>query len=290
VLIVRKHLIPVLGHIRLQKLAMQHVQSLCVQKLEEGLSVGRVQNIHMVLHGALRYAVRTNLVVRNVSDGVDLPALKKREVKPLEPKQAQVLLQKVGEHRLGSLLTLAVATGMREGELLALRWQDVDLNSRELQVRRNVRYLGKRGFYEGEPKSESSVRRIILPDFLISVLKQHRVLQLEERLQAGASWIDRDLVFCRSNGDFIIAQTLRKQFLRILKEISFSPIRFHDLRHTAATLLLSMGVQMKVVQAILGHSNMATTANIYSHVLPSIQQEAMQKMDGLLGQRDRVAE
>jgi integrase len=290
VLIVRKHLVPALGHLRLQKLTAQHVHSLYAQKLEEGLSPARVRVIHAVLHGALKHAVRTDLVARNVSEKVDVPSIEKHEIQPLAPEQAQLLLEKVSEHRLGALLTVALTTGMRQGELLALRWQDVDLKSGELQVRRSVRYRGKRGFLESKPKTESGVRRVTLPDFVIEVLKQHRVSQLEARLQAGTLWIERDLVFCRPDGDFIKSPTLRYQFVRLLEKAGLSRMRFHDLRHTAATLLLGMGVEMRVIQDILGHSNMATTANIYAHVLPAMQQEAMGKMDRLLGRRGRATE
>lgn len=124
----------------------------------------------------------------------------------------------------------------------------------------------------------------------MEVLKQHHLSQLEQRLQAGSSWIELDLVFCRANGDFIVTTTLHKHFLKLLEEMGLPRTRFHDLRHTTATLLLSMGVPMRVVQDILGHSEMGTTANIYSHVLPPMQQEAMGKMDNLLGRRNRLTE
>jgi integrase len=281
--VVRRHLVPALGHIRLQKLTPQHIHALYSQKLEEGLSPTTLRGIHTVLHSALRHAVRMDLVARNVSDKVDLPPMERYEIQPLAPEQAQLLLEKVSKHRLGALLTLALTTGMRQGELLALRWQDIDLKLGELQVRRSVRYRGKRGFIEGKPKTEGSMRRLTLPGFVVEALKQHRASQLEERLQAGASWIERDLVFCRPNGDYIKSITLYRQFLRVVEEAGLPRIRFHDLRHTAATLLLSMGVEMKVIQDILGHSDMGTTANIYSHVLPAMRQEAMGKMDTLFG-------
>ena len=286
--LIRKHIVPIIGHLRLQKLTAQHIHSLYAQKLEEGLSSARVRGIHAVLHSALKYAVRTNLVARNVSDMVGLPSIQKHEMQPLEPGQAQALLEKVSEHGLGALLTVALATGMRQGELLALRWQDVDWKLGELQIHRSVRYRGRRGLLESKPKTESGVRRVTLPSFVVEVLKRHRVSQLEARLQAGASWIERDLVFCRPDGDFMKAPTLRYQFFRLLEKVGLPRMRFHDLRHTAATLLLSMGVEMRVIQAILGHSDIATTANIYAHVLPAMQQEAMGKMDSLL--RGRVTE
>jgi len=281
------HLIPGLGHIRLQKLTPQHVQSLYSKKhTEEGLSPGRIRVIHIVLHKALNHAVRVNLVARNVCDQVELPREERHEGLALTPEQAQQLLQKVREHRLDALLTLALTTGMRIGEILSLRWQDVDLKAGFLQVRRTVGYYGKRGFVVGEPKTESSRRTIVLPDFLVEKLKLHRTSQLEMRLQAGLSWVDNDLVFCNKRGGFFPPPTIAYQFNKVLKDVGFSHMRFHDLRHSAATLLLSMGVSLKVVQEILGHSTISTTADIYSHTLLSMQREAMNKMDDLFRQQN----
>src|SRR5439155_17583207 len=154
-----------------------------------------------------------------------------------------------------------------------------------LQVRRTVNYRGRGRFIEGEPKTEKSKRKIILPQFVIETLKRHRTTQLETRLQAGTAWADYNLVFPNKRGGFIVPMTLSNHFFKLLGEIGLPHIRFHDLRHSAATLLLSMGVPAKVVQEILGHSNFGTTMNKYSHVLPSMQQEAMDKMDSFFRQQ-----
>jgi integrase len=172
---------------------------------------------------------------------------------------------------------------MRKGEILGLRWQDIDLQKGELQIRRTLGYFAHHGFVEGEPKTEKSKRKITLPQFVLDALKRHRTLQLERRLQAGSTWIDKDLVFSSKDGDFIVPHTLNNHFNRLLEEIGLPHIRFHDLRHSAATLLLSMGVPAKVVQEILGHSNFRTTMDRYSHVLPTMQKEAMDKMDDMFG-------
>ena len=284
-LVIDKHLLPTLGHIRLQKLTVQQVQGMCVKKLKEGLQPGTLRNILAVLHSALAYAKRIKLVGSNVCDEVELPGHRQDEVRVLSPEQAQVFLQKVREHRLEGLTTLALAVGLRRGEILGLRWQDIDLEKGRLHVRRTLVYLAYHGFQEGAPKTETSKRKIVLPQFVVEALKRHRTLQREARLKMGAAWVDRDLVFPNTYGDFLLPQTLGKQFARLLKDIGLSHMRFHDLRHSAATLLLSMGVPMKVVQELLGHSSFSTTANVYSHVLPTMQQEAMEKMDALFRQQ-----
>ncbi len=283
--ILDKHLLSALGHVLVQKLTAQHIQKLYAQKLEEGLSSGRVLNIHAVLHKALDHAVRINLVIRNVSDSVELPRLEQHEIQPLTAEQAQRFLAAVRERRLEGLLTLALVTGMRKGELLGLKWQDIDLEEGSLQVRRTVGFVTGRGFVEGETKTKSSKRKIMLPQFVVQMLKRHRTLQLETRLKAGTRWIDHDLVFCSIYGGFLHPMTVFDHFTRALNDAGLPRIRFHDLRHSAATLLLSMGVPAKVVQEILGHSRISMTLGVYSHVLPGMQQEAMGKMNDLFGEQ-----
>src|SRR2546421_3878535 len=179
-----------------------------------------------------------------------------------------------------TLITQAVATGMRKGELLGLKWGDVNLDTMSLQVRRTVdKVSGK--YMENEPKTAKSRRKIVLPQFVVDVLKQHRIKQLEARLQAGEAWIDRDLVFCNAWGDYFPFSTLDDWFHVLLKEAGLPRIRFHDLRHSAATLLLTMGVHPKVVQELLGHSQIRMTLDTYSHVLPSMQQEAMNRLNDM---------
>lgn len=281
-IIVHKHLIPGLGHIKLQKLTAQQVQSFYAKKLKGGTAASRIKNIHGTLHTALEHARRIKLISMNVCSDVEVPRQVKQEKQPLTPEQARFLLQKVREHRLEGLLTLALATGMREGELLGLHWSDVDLDKGTLRVARTLTYINGHGSVESEPKTAKSKRNIVLPQFVVETLRRHRMSQLERRLAAGAAWIDRDLVFPDDDGDFVIAQTLLRRFYKLLQEIGLPRIRFHDLRHSAATLLLSMGVPAKVVQELLGHSTISITMDVYSHVLPSMQKDAMEKMDAFL--------
>jgi integrase len=194
-------------------------------------------------------------------------------------EQVHKLLESVRGQRLEMLLTLALTTGMRRGEMLALRWTDVDLEHQTVRVLRTVDYIPKYGYVETEPKMAAGRRSVLFPHFVVDMLKQHRVQQLEARLKAGDKWEDRDLVFTDLRGGYFNPRYLEKLFGKVLVEAGLPHRPFHNLRHSTATLLLSMGVPLKVIQEILGHSNFAITANVYTDVLPSLQKEAMDKWD-----------
>jgi integrase len=286
--ILDKHILPTLGHLQLHRLTPEHIEALYAKKQkEEGLSPKTIHNIHGLLHEALENAVRRNLVSRNVCDNVSLPRKTRHEFEPLTKKQAQQLLVEVRGHNLEALLTLVVITGMRRGEILALRWKDIDFDNKSLQIRRSMNFISGKGYIEFEPKTAKGRRKITLPAFVCEVLKQHRTRQLEARLKAGTRWQDQDLVFCNRYGGFLDPSHLRQRFQKVLVDADLPHVRFHDLRHSAATIMLSMGVPAKVVQEILGHSQISMTMDIYSHVLPDIQAEAMNKMGDLFRQDNR---
>ena len=276
---------PAIGHIQLQRLTPQHVQAFYASMADEGLSTKTVHLIHAVLHKALDHAIKWGLITRNVCDSVSLPRKVRYEIQPLTSEQCQKLLRVAQGHRLENLLTLAIATSMRRGELLALRWQDVDLERRALQVRHTVGWLPKRGFVENEPKTTRGIRQIDLPQFAADALQKQREYQDDLRQRAGNRWQDHDLVFSNKFGGYIEPKLLWRRFKALLVEAQLPDIRFHDLRHSAATLLLTMGVHPKVVQELLGHSQISMTLDIYSHVLPSMQRDAMSKMDSIFKQQ-----
>lgn len=279
---VRLHAIPVLGSVRITKLTAQQVQLLYAQKLTEGLSTTSVHHLHAVLHRALKAALRLGLVQRNVLDMVEVPSIAHHEMTTLTEAQAQILLATSSGERLEALYVLALATGMRQGELLALRWHDVDLEAKTLQVRFSVHYT-KGGYVFTEPKTKYSRRRIALSRIAVEALRRHRTRQLQERLALGETWEDLDLVFPNTVGKPLDAVNLVKYwFYPLLKRAGLPQIRFHDLRHTAATLLLARGINPKVVSEMLGHSHVAVTLGIYSHVLPHMQQQAADAMDAAL--------
>jgi integrase len=286
--LIRVHLVPGVGHYQLQKLAPQHLQRFYSKKLEEGLSPTTVASFHKLLHLALEKAVRWNLVPRNVCDAVDPPRIRHYEIRPLNQEQIQRFLATAAGHPLEALFVLALATGMRKGELMALKWQDINFLAGTLQVRRILTHMparlnGKGGYIEAEPKTESSRRNIVIAPFALEKLKEHRVRQLEARLKAGPFWKDNDLVFCSSVGGHLhTSRDVFVQFKRLLKEADLPDIRFHDLRHSAATMLLGLDIHPKVVQEMLGHSQIGMTMDIYSHVLPTMQAEAVSKLNAIL--------
>jgi integrase len=275
------HLIPALGHIQLHRLTTDQVQSLCADKLKNGFRSGTVRLMYRILHVALKDAVRKKRLALNVCDAVDLPRLIQHEIQPLTMEQAQKLLDAARQSRLECLLTVAIVTGMRLGELLALRWSEINLTRGILQVRHTVNLIKGFGITESEPKTESSKRSIILPPFVIDALVQHRASQNEARIKAGAKWQELGLVFPNTQGGYFRRPKLHTMYKKLLKEAGLPDIRFHDLRHSAATIFLSMGIHPKIVQEVLGHSDITLTLSVYSHVLPSMQQEAMNRMDAL---------
>ena len=281
--LLNRHILPPLGHIQVQKLAPQHVQALYACKLKEGLTARTVHSIHSILHKALDNAVRWGLVPRNVCDAVSQPRPVQHEIQPLSKEQAQRLLQAARTHRLEVLLIVALATGMRRGELLSLRWKDISFEDASLQVRRTMNRIVGHGYVESETKTAKGRRQIMLPLLVVEALKQQRTRQLEARLKAGGAWQEHNLVFCNIYGGFLDPANVLRLFHKLLEEADLPRVRFHDLRHSAATILLSMGIHPKVVQELLGHSQIGMTMDTYSHVLPSMQKEAMEKWDDLFG-------
>jgi len=231
----------------------------------------------------LENAVRWNLVSRNVTELVTPPRVVKRERVPLTLEQAQKLLEVASGNRLEMLLVLALTTGMRRGELLALRWSDIDFEGQSLQVRHTVDFIARYGYVENEPKTARGKRKILLPSFVVEMLKRHKVSQLEQKLKVGEAWYGLDLVVCGLEGNYLNPRYLLKLFDKLLKEASLPHMHFHDLRHSVVTLLLSMGVDPRSIQEFVGHEDITTTLGIYSHMLPSMQQGIVDKLDDLFG-------
>lgn len=278
---VTRHIQPRLGHLRLQQLAPSHVQALVNDLVKSGLSPRTVRYVRAVLRAALNQALKWGLVSRNAAALVELPKARRHEFKVLEPEEARSLLLVAKDSRLEALLSVGLAVGLRIGEVLGLQWTDVDLDGRTLRVRQALQRVGGEVEFV-EPKSERSRRTVTLPDFAVEALRRHRAQQLKERLAAGGGWVDTGLVFTTPLGTALDYSNLRKEFRRLLAKAGLPMMRVHDLRHTCASLLLAQGVNPRVVMETLGHSQISLTLDTYSHVLPSVNQEAAQKMNAIL--------
>ncbi len=274
------HLVDGLGNVFLQKLSAEQVEDFLQKKLDEGLSSKTVHEIYGVLRVALKRALRLEIVSRNVCDMVDPPTIVSREAVPLSVEQARVLVDHVRGHRLETLLAMAIVTGMRRGELLALRWSDVDFERHRLLVLHSVSYIAGYGYVEGKPKTDSGKRWVSFPSFLFEMLKQHRVQQRDLQ-ETAKKWVEHDLVFPNLSGGYLHPNHMGETFRKLLVAAGLPAIHFHDLRHSAGTILMSMGVNVKVIQALLGHSHISTTLGVYGHLLPSMQQEVVDTWDGV---------
>lgn len=278
----RLHLIPTLGRIRLAKLTPQHVQSLLNERLRSGLSPRTVAYIRSILSIALARALKLGLVHRNVVQLVDRPNVARNEIQPLTVEQSRALLTAAQDHRLGALFSVALALGLRKGEALGLRWQDVDFDAGSLVISGALQRIGG-ALVRTETKNNSSRRMLRVPAAALRALREHRVKQMEERLLAGDKWQDSGLVFTTTRGTPLDPRNVLRHFARVLTAAGIAHVRFHDLRHSCATLLLAQGVPARMVQDILGHSAIRVTMDTYAHVLPSMRDDATRAMDSVLG-------
>ena len=269
--VVRLHLKPTIGGVKLDRLNALQVQSVYRQKLNHGLSPRSVEIIHTTIHKALKQAVRWALIPRNVAEAVTPPRPPKREMTPLTREQVKALLEASRTDKLHAFWVLACTTGMRNGEIIGVQWRDIDLEAGTLRVQRTV-FNGK----VSAPKTASGRRTIRLSKLAIRALKQHRVDAAKQRI---AGW-----VFCSTAGTPINVHNLHNRSWKPLLKSAGLPAhtRMHDLRHSAASLLLGQGVPVKVVSEMLGHADVSTTLSIYAHVLPDMQKTAADGMDKAL--------
>jgi len=279
---VRPHIKPALGRIKLKDLNPAQIRWFYRDRLDFGLAPATVHKQHVVLHKALKAAVADGLIPRNAAAGLKLPRITREEIDPLTEEESRRLLEAVRGERLEALYVLALNTGMRQGELLALKWEDVDLEGGRLRVRRTLTHADK-AFVLGEPKTKNSRRTIRLTKGTISALQAHLSRQLEEIEKMGSLYQLGGLIFATEAGTIINPSNLRnRSFKPLLAKGALPQIRFHDLRHTCATLLLSKDVNVKVVSEMLGHASISITLDIYSHLLPDMQEKAVEALEEML--------
>lgn len=299
-----RYVLPVIGKKRLTALTPADVR-LLLSRAATARTVGRkgqaeadrpavsartVQQVHAVLRAVLNQATREELIGRNVARLVQAPTPERDEIRPWTADEARAFLSAAKDHRLQALFVVALALGLRRGELLGLRWSDVDLTTGQLRVIQTLQRVRDEGVVFGPPKSRRSRRVLTLPAIAVKALTTHRAKQADDRAAAGKAWVETGLVFTTATGRHLEPRNLNTAFARLITRTGARPIRFHDLRHTCATLLLSRGVSPRVVMDILGHSQIAVTMNIYAHVIPAMQQEAADLVSAALDLPDEQGE
>jgi integrase len=279
--IVRTYIAPHLGTMRLKDLRPEHVQSLYAAHRKAGVGARTIRQVHTTLRRSFEMALKWGLIPRNPCDAVDKPRVETKEMRTLDSQQVRALLKATEGHRNEALYYLAVTTGMRLGELLGLCWSNVDWETGRLRIQRQAQPQ-RGGMVLTELKSASSRRQITLGPVALEKLRERRERYELERLVADERWQEHDLVFPSRKGTPRYPSNLRNEYAVLLREAGLPHIRFHDLRHTAATLMLQQGVHPKVVQERLGHSSVTLTLQIYSHVLPSLHEEVANQLDRFL--------
>ncbi len=280
--LISHHILPSLGHTKLCQLNIKKVEKYYSELLQGGVGVRTVRIIHIILHSSMNKAVKYGLIAQNPTQGASLPTYYHDEMKIFTPNQVSKFLLYSKESRYFALYFLAITTGMRLGELLGLKWADIDWSAKTIHIQRQKQYIPGHGFILLEPKTKSGKRTIQLGEQTILTLLRHQEFQEEIRNRAVDKWIEMDLVFTSSIGTPGDASNIRIDFNRILTKAELPKIRIHDLRHTAASLFLNHKIPIIVVTNILGHSKPSVTLDIYSHVFTDLQGEAAKVMDQLI--------
>ncbi|MDA1349089.1 MAG: site-specific integrase [Chloroflexi bacterium] len=289
--LVRLHIVSEIGRVPLARLSPQHVEKMLSGVAAKGASPRTVEHCRAVLRNALHHAMRHSLVGRNVAALADVPPVPAREVAPLTPDAAKRILEAVKGDRLEALFTVSLACGLRQSETLGLRWSDVNMDVGTLSIQRILqRVNGTFTFFP--PKTARSRRTIAMPGPVAAALRQHMKRQLEERMVMGAAWEGDtwgSLVFATELGQPLTSFHVSRRFGKLLQLAGLPTMRYHDLRHGAASLMAAQGVPARVAMEILGHAQISTTMNIYTHIAPELQRDAVARVSSALWPEDQSA-
>ena len=278
--LVSTYIVPALGERKLSQLRLPEIDKLYAEMRSRGLSPRTVRYTHSVLRSALNHAVRARLLSHNPTDYATLPRQERKEMRCLTPAEANAFLLAAREDRWHPLWEILTLSGLRPGEAFGLKWSDITGNT--IGVQRALLTAGEK-WVIAEPKTRRSRRTVPLAESTMKALQKHRRLQAQEKLKAGANYRDNDFIFANSTGmPLDIKNITARHFRKVLAAASLPKIRLYDLRHTAATLMLAAGVNPKVASERLGHSTIVLTMDTYSHVLPDMQQDAVDRVDRLL--------
>lgn len=285
--LVSRHIVPQIGDIVLDKLTPYQLQKLYSYLLNRDTGAGKklskttVHHIHRICYGALKWGVQMRMIPHNVAENVTPPQRNKQEIKTWTQEEVNRFLEEAKKEWLYPLFFVAVATGLRRGELLGLKWGDIDLNQGTLSIRRTVQRTDDGLIVREQTKTDNSRRTVSISPATVDLLNRHRSKQAEQLKILGKK---SDFVFTNTLGNILEPRKVNQVFDRIIRRAGLPKIRFHDLRHTHATLLLQQGVHPKIVSERLGHANISITMDIYSHVIPSMQRKAAKMFDQILDQ------
>ena len=296
-LYINKHIVPAIGNIKLSSLRPEMIQKLYNEKSENGRLDGKgglnpkyIKNIHNMLHEALEQAVTNGIISLNATKATVLPKQTKKEMRVLSADEQKGLLSVISTERHGLIITLALATGMRLGELLGLQWKDIDFNKRSLSISRTVNRLknfddtieSKTSLVTSDPKTKSSIRLIPINDNILHELTLLNKAQKSERLSIGANYENQDFIFATQVGKPLDPRYVQDVFKRLIKKADINDANFHCLRRTFATRALEANVPAKIVSEILGHSSVGITLDLYSHVSLDTKRDAIEKISSFL--------
>ncbi|MHA2064064.1 MAG: tyrosine-type recombinase/integrase [Candidatus Thorarchaeota archaeon] len=277
-----RYILPKIGKIKISDLRTNHIQNLYDSLLHQGVGVYTILKIHAVLHRALSQASRTGMIGQNPATNTIRPKPPVKEKEILDESQVNQILVGSKGTRLGPIIHLALVTGLRQMELLGLKWSDLDTMEKTLRVERQLERPNSQGSMFAPPKSKAGIRTLSIGSTTNQVLLEHYEGQESERSVAGERWQDHELIFTTSKGTPINPRNLLRDFKRLLAELDLPEITFHELRHTCASILLKRGIPLIDVSRLLGHSRPSITLNIYGHLIPSLQAETAEKIDVIL--------
>ena len=278
----RDYILPELGEIKLRELRLDAIEAHYQTLTKMGLSSRSVRFVHSILHKSLNDAIRRGYLSFNPVQGAILPRPDQKEMQILDEDEVMRFLIVVQGNRREALYNIAVKTGMRQGELLALKWSDLDWKRGTIRVQRQVQRIPGEGMVFRAPKTKASLRTIQLGEQTLDTLRNQRTRLELEKAVAGERWQEHNLIFPSTVGTPMGASNLLKDFKKQLEKAKLRDIRFHDLRHTAASLMLNYGVPVLVVSKILGHSKTSTTLDVYGHLIPVMQEQAARIMDEVI--------
>jgi len=277
--ITTQHILPTLGKMRLQEIRPAHIKQLYTFKKSEGRGDRTVQLVHTTLYNVFKQAVREGILGRNPVEAVERPKVEQAEMQTLNEEQArQFLIAAVGS-TFEAVYYLALTTGMREGELLGLKWSDLDWNKSVLFVQRQLQQIEGQGYVLVPPKTKAGRRHIKVGSGTLKQLEAHQNRQAVVKAAAGERWQENDLIFPTTIGTLLDYKRVTGEFKRILKRAGLPDIRFHDLRHTSISSLLELGMPINTVQRRAGHTKASTTVDIYGHASARSQEDAAEKIE-----------